>query len=285
MSGQEQKQEQDPDFEQALDQLADDGQQQIKEEDQHAQLTDLEQEAVSGGWTTKTQWEDDGKDPARHKSAHEFVEYGKINTALNATKQQMDQMRADTDARIGNLNKLHEQQREADKAALRAEQRTAVDNADTDAYDAAQTKIDAIDAAPAPATNTSTEAPAQDPAIVAYEAKNPWAKDSTDARTIAANAHMQAYVTKNPNATTAEAVDYADGQIKAMTQQPGNSRRDNPTGYERSGGGGRQRSGGKLSMSDLTQQERQDWNKMGFDIFGNDEKAFLQAVADSRKAQ
>lgn len=281
------EQQQEPDFEETIDQLTNQSQEEIEQEDQHEQLSDLEQEAVSGGWTTKTQWEDDGKDPARHKSAHEFVEYGKINTALNATKQQMDQMRADTDTRIGNLNKLHEQQREADKTALRAEQRTAVDNADTEAYDAAQVRIDAIDAAPPPATNanTSTEVPAQDPAIVAYEAKNPWAKDSTDARTIAANAHLRAYMAKNPNATIADGVNYADEQIKPMTQQPGNSRRDNPTGHERSGGGGRQRSGGKLSMSDLTQQERQDWNKMGFDIFGNDEKAFLQAVADSRKAQ
>ncbi len=280
--GTEQKQEQDPDFEQALDQLADEGQKQIEDEGQHDQLSDLEQEAVSGGWTTKIQWEADGKDPERWKSAHEFNEYGKINGALSANKAEMDKLRADTDAQIRNLNKYHAQQREADKSTLRAEQRTAVDNADTEAYDAAQAQIDAIDANPAPA------APAADqklPEVIAWEASNAWSQDPADARTIAANAHLQAFVAKTPGATVQAALDYVDGEIGKMTAPATNTRRDNPTGHERSGGGGRQRSGGKLSMADLNADEQQLWREAGFDVWGNDEKAFLQSVKDSRAGQ
>ncbi len=277
--------EQEPDFEQALDQLADEGQKQIEDEDQHEQLSDLEQEAVSGGWTTKIQWIADGKDPARHKSAHEFVEYGKINTALNVTKQQMDQMRSDFDGRIGNLNKLHDQQRESDIKALRAEQRKAVDERDTEAFDEAQAQIEGLEGQKATSTDTDTTANQKLPEVIAWEASNTWSQDPADARTIAANAHLQAFVAKTPGATVQAALDYVDGEIGKMTAPATNTRRDNPTGHERSGGGGRQRSGGKLGMSDLTSDEKQLWRTAGFDLWGNDEKAFLQSVTDSRKGQ
>lgn len=265
--------DQDPDFEQILD----DGDL-IPEANEPEELSPLEQEAHDMGHTSKEEWTEAGKDPDRWKSPHEYIEYGRLNNALSANKAAMDRMEENFDQRLTNLNKLHDQQIEDTKKGLRAEQRKAVDDADPEAYDAAQNKIEALEKVE---TAADPAMPQKDPAIIAWESNNAWSQNPDDPKLQAANGFFAAYLNKNPQATAQQALDYVDEQLKVLTPDNSNRRRDNPSGHERSGGK-RQRSG-KLSMSDLTQQERQDWQNMGFDLWGNDEKAFLQSVADSRK--
>ena len=60
----------------------------------------LELEARKDGHTTKDEWIAAGKDPERWKSAHEFVEYGKIKGALDKSKADQDKLRDDYDKRF-----------------------------------------------------------------------------------------------------------------------------------------------------------------------------------------
>ena len=108
----------------------------------------LELEAREDGHTTKEEWTEAGKDPERWKSPHEYVEYGKIKGALDKSKADTDRLRDDYDKRFENLNKLHKAETESKIKALKADQRQAVEEADTEAYDKAQTQIEELKVEP-----------------------------------------------------------------------------------------------------------------------------------------
>jgi len=86
----------------------------------------------------------------------------------------------------------------------------------------------------------------------------------------------------NEKASSQQALDYVDQQMEKMGETPNNPRRETATTTER-GTTVAKKKGGKLTMADLTPDEKQFWNQAGFDLFGNDKKAFLQSVQDVRK--
>lgn len=238
----------------------------------------LELEAREDGHTTKSEWEAAGKDPERWKSPHAFVEYGKIKGALDKTKADQDKMRVDFDKRLENVNKIHQAETKAKLTALKAEQRKAVEEADTDAYDEAQTKIEAIkeEVKEDKPEVKASEVPQE---IQEWEAKNDWINDPQDPRAMMAQGLYNGYVQNNPNGSPKELIAYVNKQMK-LDEAPTNPRRDAPSETGRSPVA--TKSTGKVSMADLTQEEQALWRNAGEELWDGDKKMFLQSVKDSR---
>lgn len=275
------------DYEEVESESTDDGQivedeiVEDKQQEDEPQYSALELEAREDGHTTKDEWTAAGKDPERWKSAHEFVEYGKIKGALDKSKADQDKLRDDYDKRFENLNKLHKAETDAKIKELKADQRRAVEEADTDAYDEAQNKIEELKEEPAeeeakPSTSKNSD-------IAEWEAKNSWINDPADPKAQAAQGLFNGYTQANPNATAKQSLEYVDSQLKSMglVKAPANPRRDAPGETTRAPSAPRQT--GKISMSDLTQEERQLWANAGSDLWGGNQKDFLQSVKDSRR--
>ena len=251
-------------------------QEEVKDEPQYSAL---EQEARDDGHTTKDEWTEAGKDPERWKSAHEFVEYGKIKNALEKSRADTDKLRNDYDKRFENLNKLHKADTDNKIKALKADQRKAVEEADTVAYDEAQVKIEELKVEPEPVksepeSNKSAE-------IIAWEKDNDWINNPDDPRTDAALDFWDGYVKRNPNGNNAAGLKYVSDKISQLypSKPKTNPRRDSPG--ETSRAPSTPKVTGKISMSDLTPEEKNTWNNTK--DWYDSEKDFLIAVKDSRR--
>lgn len=264
-------------FEDYKEEVVDKGEQ-VEEEDE-PQYSALELEAREDGHTTKDEWIAAGKDAERWKSAHEYVEYGKIKGALDKSKADQDKLREEYDKRFENLNKLHKTQTDAKIKALKADQRKAVEEADTEGFDEAQEKIDELKQEPEP-VEIDKDRPKKDPIITEWEKKNDWINDSNDPRSADAIDFWNGYVRRNPNGTNADALKYVDKKM-GLDKVPNNPRRDAPSETSRQAPAPKQT--GKISMSDLTSEEKNLWANAGQDLWGGNQKEFLQSVKDSRR--
>ena len=188
-------------------------------------------------------------------------------------------MRGDYDKRFENLNKLHKAETDSKIKSLKAEQRKAVEEADTEAFDEAQAKIEELKIEPEPVK----QQPDKNTDIAAWEDKNAWINNPADPKAQAAQGLWNGYTQANPNSTAKQALDYVDSQLETMglTKAPNNPRRDAVS--ETSRAPLTPKVTGKISMSDLTQEERQLWANAGADLWGGNQKEFLQSVKDSRR--
>jgi hypothetical protein len=254
---------------------------QTQEEPEPKQLSALEKEASDSGWTSKEEWVSKGKDPDYWRPAHDFIEYGKLRSALDATKKEQDKIKDDFEKRLEKINKMHEADTALKIKALKEQQRKAVSEADTDEFDALQSKIDDMQKEP---KKEVAAQPGKDPLIVAWEEKNSWINNPEDPKAQAAIGFWNGFANnpRNSNATTAQALAYVDQQLEAVgiVKPASNPRRDLPTETERASTV--PKSNGKLSMTDLTADDKEIWRTCGESIWGGDQKAFLQSVKDSR---
>jgi len=235
------------------------------------------QEALDMGYKDVDAFVEAGGDPDKHVSAHEFVRYGKLQKSMREQNRRFEAKQQEYEQRFEQLNKMHSIQMEQEINKLKAQQRSAVEDADPEAYDRAQQQIEAIQEK---ASETTQVAPAKDPAVVEWESRNPWINDPNDPKAPAAQGIWYAYIQANPNATVESALAHVDQQL-AKLAPPTNPLRDMPSASE---AGTRTSSRKKtLTMSDLSHEERNLWNTAGHSIWGGDEKAFLKSAADARK--
>jgi len=240
-------------------------------------LSPAEQRAYNDGWRPEDQFEGN---PDNWKTAEAYNLYGEMQGEVRAAKAETRRLKEDTEARIANLNKYHEAQQTAAINDLKAKQRQAVSEADTEEFDRLETQIkqhETVD--PAPVTQQ-----AKDPVIAAWEEKNPWIGEPGNEKAEQAQAFWAVAAAK-PGATAQSALDYVDQQIAKLhpDQIPTNPRRNMPTQTEQSSPRSRQRGNKDLTMNDLTSDERSQWTQFGSMMF-KDEKEFLKAVADGRKS-
>jgi hypothetical protein len=251
-----------------VEQLIDD------QQEGQADLSPAEQKAWDDGWRPEDQFEGN---PENWKTAGEYNLYGEMQTQVRDAKAETRRAQQDMDSRIASLNKLHSAQQEAAINDLKAQQRQAVEEADTVKYDQLQTQIE----------NTVVETPVTpqvDQSITEWNAKNQWIDDGSD-KAAQAQAFFNIAATK-PGATTQSALAYVDDQISKLypEQQNKNPRRESATMTEQSlQPRQRQRAGKELSMNDLTAQESREYELFGKSMF-KDEKQFLKSVADARKS-
>ena len=247
--------------------------------------TPLEEEAMKDGWTRKDEWDKAGKDSERWKSAHEFVSYGKLKSAMDETKRAQDELKADFDKRLENINKMHKAETDQKIKALKAQQRTAIKEADIDEHDELQKQIDDIESVDkTPPAKEKEEVPDRAPEITAWEAKNTWINDPNDPKAQATYGLWNGYVQANPNSTNAQALEYIDKQLETLglVKPLSNARREAPAETERTAIVPAKNTG-KLTMNDLTQEEKGLWRDCGQDIWEGNQKAFLQSMKDGRK--
>lgn len=243
---------------------------------EEVQLSEVEQKAFDQGWRPEEEFEGPKE---KWKSAKEYIRDGEYLDTIKQLNQRIDRQEADFKQRLENSNKLHEARRQNEIDKLRQEQRNAVDAQDTDAFDAAQTQIDELEKETLDETVVS-----KDPDVAAWEAKNPWINDNSNfTKRPAAQALWSEYLANNPGATTTQALTHVDGKMSELFPDAPNTnlRRNQPNTTETNAKRGKAK-GKKLSMSDLTPDERQEWNMYGTMMFKTEE-AFLKAVEDTRK--
>ena len=253
--------------------------------DKEPEYSELETEARKDGHTTKAEWEAAGKDPERWKSPHEFVEYGKIKGALDKSKADQDRQLEDFDKRLENVNKIHQAETKAKLAALKDEQRQAMLEADEEKYDKAEAKIEAIKEEVKEEEKPKPQAQEVPQVIQDWETKNPWINTPTDPRTQQAWGLYNGYVKNNPNGRPEDLVAYVNEHM-GLNKPATNPRREAPSETMRAPASAKK--GNRISMSTLTDQEKEDFRDFGADCWPNgkggvNEKDFLQSVADSRK--
>jgi hypothetical protein len=261
------------------EQLPDEVEQQEDQQEGQPDLSPAEQKAWDDGWRPEDQFEGN---PENWKTAGEYNLYGEMQGDLRAAKTETRRVQKDADDRFANLNRYHEGKRQSEIADLKAQQRQAVDEADTQKYDQLQTQIDAQEAPPA-----VDAAPAKAPEIAAWEAdQGEWIKDPNNERTIQANTFYNIAANK-PNATYESALKEVSNKLALLypdQQQQTNPRRESATMTEQSlQPRQRQRNGKELSMNDLTAQESREYELFGKSMF-KDEQQFLKSVADARKS-
>jgi len=260
----------------AVDQI-DDVVEQIDDVEQVEQpdLSPTEQKAWDQGWRPEENFEGN---PDNWKTAGEYILYGEFQEQLREEKSRTRRKEQEFDDRIANLNKYHDKKRESDIAALKVQQRVAVEEADTERFDQLQTEIDSHEAIEDDVT------PTVDPAITQWEKDNSWVMDANSEKAQQANAFF-GIASSKPGATAASALAYVDEQIAKLypEERQTNPRREVPTMTEQSRWPApRSSKTRELTMNDLTNSEREEYKQFGSMLFSSD-KDFLKAVADARK--
>ena len=245
-------------------------------EQEVSNLSETEQKAFDQGWRPKEEFEGNEDN---WKTAKEYIKDGEFISKIAELNRRMDSQKAEFDERLDNTNKLNEARRTAEIEDLKAKQREAVNMADEDAYDHAQKKIDQLEESK---VDVSNQPQGKDPAISEWEAKNEWINDPGDEKTSIAQGLFNNYLIKNKGHTAKQALEHVDSRL-ANLYPVSNPRRDQPDATETGTKRPKQKNR-DLSMDDLTQDEKQEWNKYGQLMF-KDQKSFLKAVADTRKKQ
>ena len=246
-----------------------------EEQDELPELNPVEQKAWDQGWRPEEQF--DGN-PDNWKTADSYILYGEMQEQIRGVKHESSRKEAEFEARIQNLNKLHEAQQKNAIDSLKAQQRQAVEEADTAEFDRLQGQIDSHQT-----IESDPLAPAKDPVIEAWESANPWINDPSSEKAQQAQALWSVAASK-PGATAQSALDYVDDQLSKLhpTETPTNPRREMPTMTEQSARPSGRRRSKELTMDDLTASERNEWQQFGSIMFSN-EKDYLKAVSDARK--
>jgi len=265
------------DEEQLPDEIVED-QEEAEEAEEIPELNAAEQKAWDGGWRPKDEF---GGNPENWKTAREYNLYGEMQEQIREAKAETRREAAKNDERITNLNKLHSAQQKAAIADLKAQQREAVEEADTEKYDKIQTQIDSHK------VEAEDTTPAKDPIVAEWEAKNPWINDTGSEKYAQAQAAWGIAASRGMD--NQAALNFVDSQLAKLypeeiqPEPPRNPRREAATMTETSiKRSPRQRASKELTMNDLTRDEAKQWSQFGQEMFG-DEKSYLKAVADARK--
>tara|TARA_R110000782_G_scaffold108593_2_gene197198 strand:- start:1356 stop:2072 length:717 start_codon:yes stop_codon:yes gene_type:complete len=236
----------------------------------------MEQKAYDQGWRPQ---EDFSGPEDNWKTAKEYVKDGEWLAKIKESNQRVERLEASFNERLENSNRLNEAKNKADIAALKQAQRDAVDDADTNAYDNATKSIERIESDAEKAK--PVEQAQVNPEIAAWEDANPWINDASDERSSIAQALFNSYGNQNKSATVEQALAHVDSKIGVLYPTNNkNPRREQPNTTE-TGRKPAQRKGKDLSMGDLTNEERQQWQMFGSSMYKT-EKEFLQAVKDTR---
>ncbi len=249
-----------------------------EQEEEAPDLNAAEQKAWDGGWRPEEQFKGD---PENWKTAREYNLYGEMQGQIREAKAETRREAAKNDERITNLNKLHEASKKAAIQDLKAQQREAVEEADTEKYDKIQTQIDNQK------VETEAVTPGKDPAVAEWEAKNDWINDTGSEKYAQAQAAWG--IAAQRGMDNQAALNFVDSQLaklypdEAQQEAPRNPRREAATMTETSTRRStRQRANKELTMNDLSRDEQRQWSQFGQEMFG-DEKSYLKAVADARK--
>tara|TARA_R110000823_G_scaffold273974_2_gene392950 strand:- start:458 stop:1288 length:831 start_codon:yes stop_codon:yes gene_type:complete len=237
------------------------------------ELSEMEQKAYDQGWRPQ----EDFTGPEDHwKTAKEYVKDGEWLAKIKEANQRTERLEKDFNERLENTNKLNEARRKTELTDLKKQQRDAVEMADSDQYESAQAKIDALEAE---TVVTAPQDNQKNPDVAAWEAKNEWINNPNDEKSTVAIGIFNNFANQNKDKTAQDALDHLDARLKQL-YPTSNPRREQPNTTE-NGNKAPQRKGKDITMSDLTQDEKNEYNLYGHTMFKS-EKDFLKAVKDAR---
>jgi len=237
-------------------------------EQDEVQINPEQEKAMKNGWRPKEEWDGDADDWV---SAKKFNERGEMIGAIRDLKGRLDKGEKAFEARLENVNRLHETQQKALLADLEAKRNDAIELADVAGVQRIQNQIDDIRSTPAqPAVKNHS-------VIDEWNAANPWIYDQHSPKTTYAMARFNFHAQNMGEAEAIKAMETEVAKAFPDVNERRNSAKTVESGRSRPG----QRQQRKLSWGDLTHNEIQYFNAMP-GAWSKEE--YLQAVADSRKA-
>ncbi len=233
--------------------------------------------ARQAGWKPESEWEgEDANKPNEFISAELFNERGKRIESNKAHQKRLKDATDDFDSRLNNMGKLHNVQMEAQKKDLQRKLDDAIKLADVDEAKAIQKDIDSLQAAPEESTPTGN--PDQS-ALDDWNSKNSWIFNPGPK---AAYAISQFNAYANQGLSVAQSIAALETDI-AREYPAVNTNRNREASSEGGSPPGRKASSKSLTMADLTPEEAK-WRKAMPGAW-KDDKEYLQAVADARRAE
>lgn len=278
-------------------------------DEQQDEYSEVEQKAMSMGWVPKERWHGN---PDDWTSAKRFVQTGEMIQANRQLHSKIDYMENEFNKRLQNQQKLHEAQLKMTIKKLEEEKYSAAELGDREKYNEIDQEIRTLKQEeaqeiqaqpeyhpqpypqhqPAQPTQQPTNGVDQDvlfrnlmnhPTVQSWREKNPWIEQQSPRSAYAEREFVQ-YVQKNmnnPNATVEEALAHVDDVVRRQfnNEAPQHSR----ASMSEKRGGPTRRQSPRLTMSDLTREEKLIWQTMGKTWKNQD--SFLQAVKDNREAE
>lgn len=229
----------------------------------------IEEIAAEHGHKSKEDWIADGRDPKDWRSAEVFNARGEWIDEHKAQSKRIDDIEASFNTRLDNVNKIHKQQLEVQKAELLRKRGEAIALADQDTADSIQGDIDNLN-------SQSIDMPDDQGVLDKWNADNPWIL-GTEPKAAYAKQQFALYQQQGQPAKRALANVEAD---VARAFPAVNLDRDNQPITEKGSPPGRKRTAKKLTMADVTSEELK--YRQAMPGAWKSDAEFLQAVSDSR---
>lgn len=222
--------------------------------------------ASSSGWKDFEDYVADGGDPAKWKTADAYNIYGELVSSIKNQKR-------DFENRIEGYRKLSTAQIAAERARLSAEKDQAIEDGNKQAVHAIDKQLNSL--------NVTQDAPVHT-SLDEWNNSNPWIFEDTPK----ADRAKAVFTRATANGTSiSDAIALVESVVaKEFAAKPKPQGRVTIPESERGKGsaGFGKKSGGIPTMDSLTPEELIPWKHMR--EAWKDEKEFLQAVADDRKA-
>lgn len=250
-------------------------------------------EAKSRGWTSKAEWVASGKNADDWVNAKHFNEKGR----LISQARKLETLEKTFDSRINNVKVLYDAQLrtlKTENAQLLQAKKEAVTYGDYDAVQKidAQLMDNAVNQVSISQAAQQASAPQTTPQVdlekeAAWERENQWINTQDPAspefgKAVYTRNLYQQLLQQYPTSTADERIAYINREVaqKFPAAPKVNANRDKPAMTDTKTS--THAKGGKLTMADLTPDERGQWNAFGKLMYKN-EAEFLQTVADTRR--
>lgn len=248
-------------------------------------LNESEQKAYDLGWRSKEEYEGN---PENWTPAGVFLKYQTLQSTVNDLKASNQSLKTDFEQRLERNNKLHEFNVDNMKKQLEAKRLVAVEEGDIEGFQTNQKQLDDLNQQYQQIQPAQTVQPTVEPDIQSWIDRNPWIVNTSPnydvGKSQVADGLLKQIENQNPHMDRANQLNLLDGQLgKLYNATPqGNPKRIAPNNMEigKRSGVNRKRD---LSMSDLTFDEKDAWQKLGKPIFKDNEKLFLKSVQDQRQ--
>jgi hypothetical protein len=246
-----------------------------------------EDEARNRGWTSKDEWVKAGKDPDQWVNAKHFNEKGR----LIAQARQLQELKGNFDKRLEGVATLYKAQintLQAQNKQLQAARDEAITYGDVNKVKELDQQLmtNAVEQLQIQQSQQQSTTPQVDQAELereaAWERNNQWISVNDPA----APEYGKAVYARQLYEQLLQQPMSVDDRLQTLERELSakfpktNPNRDKPAVTDAKTA---DRVSGKLTMADLTPDERQQWDSFGKQFF-KDQKEFLQAVADTRKA-
>lgn len=254
-------------------------------------------EAKSRGWTTKQEWIDSGRNPDDWVNAKHFNEKGR----LISQARKLETLERTFDSRIQNVKVLYDAQLRTlknENEQLLQQKKEAVTYGDFDAVQRIDKQLmdNAIEQVSVQQSAQTVAAPQQlaVPQVeaekeAAWERENQWIYTEDPAspdygKAVFTKSLYAKLLREYPNSTADERIAYVNQTLaQKFPQAPKtNPNRDKPAMTDTKTS--THAPSGKLTMADLTDEERSWFKKIGKEMYRS-EAEYLQTVADIRRGQ